>query len=83
MGPTNRIPIAELRCVTIDCWAHGQSSNLMHTPSITEIADDHIAVLDELGIEKAIFVCSSMGGVWGINAASRHQHRVAGLLLAN
>ncbi|MFI9505304.1 alpha/beta fold hydrolase [Nocardia sp. NPDC052566] len=48
---------------------------------LTDLADDVIAVADELGVESATCVGYSMGGIVGLLAAHRHPERVRGLVL--
>ena len=47
---------------------------------IEDHADDAIALLDQLGIEKALVCCWSLGVNIGFELAERHPDRVAGLL---
>jgi len=46
-------------------------------------ADAMAAVLDELGIPKAAFIGTSMGGLVGLNFALRHPDRCAALVLVS
>lgn len=46
-------------------------------------ADHVVALCDEKGIERAVFVGLSMGGYVAMRLADRHPHRVAGLVLAD
>ncbi len=52
-------------------------------PSLDVYADDVAAVLDRLGIDRAIVGGTSMGGYVAMAFCRRHPHRVAGLLLAD
>jgi pimeloyl-ACP methyl ester carboxylesterase len=40
-------------------------------------------ILDHAGVERAVLVCQSMGGVTGVRMAASQPERVAGLVLAN
>jgi 3-oxoadipate enol-lactonase len=51
-------------------------------PDPRDYAGDAVALLDQLGIERAVFVCQSMGGWTGVETALAHSGRVAGLVLA-
>jgi pimeloyl-ACP methyl ester carboxylesterase len=44
-------------------------------------ADDAVALLDHLGIDRAVFVGKSQGGFLSLRAALAHPERVAGLVL--
>ena len=44
-------------------------------------ADDTIRLLDELGIERAVFVGTSLGGIVTMLVAATQPHRIAGALL--
>ncbi|GAA5073734.1 alpha/beta fold hydrolase [Nocardia iowensis] len=49
--------------------------------SVDDCADDVVAVLDVLGLDKAVCVGFSLGGVVSLAAAHRHPDRVSGLVL--
>ena len=44
---------------------------------------DILAVLNDAGVDKAAFVCQSMGGWTGLRTALRHPDRVTGLVMSN
>lgn len=69
------------RCVATDLPAHGDSSPT--TADLDELAELHLRLLDELGIDRCVVVGLSIGGMWGLRLAARHPERVAGLVLAN
>ncbi|MGW2396738.1 alpha/beta fold hydrolase [Kitasatospora sp. NPDC001664] len=52
-------------------------------PSLDTVADDLVELLDELGLEQAVFGGLSMGGYVAMALARRHPERIAGLLLAD
>ncbi|MGE3286495.1 MAG: alpha/beta fold hydrolase [Pseudonocardia sp.] len=64
--------------VRYDARSHGRSStaHVDHHP-----AEDLVAVMDALGIERAALVGSSMGAVTAADVAWRRPERVAGLIL--
>lgn len=64
--------------VRYDARSHGRSSTAStdHHP-----AEDLVAVLDALGIGRAVLVGSSMGAVAAADVAWRHPERVAALVL--
>jgi pimeloyl-ACP methyl ester carboxylesterase len=68
------------RCVVPDLRGFGES-----TPappfSMDQYADDVVALLDHLGIERAVVCGLSMGGYVAFALWRRHAHRVRGLAL--
>ncbi len=72
------------RVVTYDQRGTGQSAGPLPDPySIGCMADDIIAVLDELGIGRCHFVGHALGGLVGLELALRRPARVASLVLVN
>jgi pimeloyl-ACP methyl ester carboxylesterase len=71
------------RVVNVDLRGHGQSSAAPDGLSLSDLAADHVAVLDTLGIERAIWVGLSIGGMIGLRAALEHPERVGGLVIAD
>lgn len=53
------------RVVRYDSRGHGGSVVVARPTSIAELADDALAILDDLGVERAHFVGLSMGGMVG------------------
>jgi pimeloyl-ACP methyl ester carboxylesterase len=45
-----------------------------------EIVADAVAVLDAVGVERAVFVGTSMGGLYGLEAAAWYPERVLGVV---
>ncbi len=72
------------RVVALDHRGHGRgvrpSDGIVRLP---DCADDAAAVLDVLGIDRAIIVGYSMGGAVAQLVWHRHPERVAGLVLAS
>lgn len=71
------------RVVAYDARGHGQSDPAP-TPSdyrYADYADDALAVLDHLGVERAVLVGHSMGAHTAARLALTHPHRVAALVL--
>lgn len=50
---------------------------------IDQLADDALALLDALGIERAVFLGVSMGGMVALATALRAPQRIAGLVIAD
>jgi len=70
------------RVITLDQRWHGRG---IRSPRFTfsDCADDVVALLDELGIERAIVAGYSMGGAIAQLAWRQHPDRVAGLVLCS
>lgn len=64
------------RVVRYDTRGHGESPVTPGPYAIDDLADDVIALLDRLGVAKAHFVGSSLGGITGMRLASRNPDRV-------
>ncbi len=67
--------------VRFDQRGHGESETPPGPYDRRDLANDCITVLDRLGIERAILVGHSMGGVVAMAAALARPERVAGLVL--
>jgi len=67
--------------VRYDQRAHGESDAPAGPYGREDLAADAIAVLDELGIRRAILVGHSMGGIVSMATALAYPDRVAGLVL--
>src|SRR5262245_41530830 len=73
---------AQLRVVSFDFPGAGESP-LSGAPSIADLADDAVALLDGLGMPMATVCGLSMGGYVALAMAERHPARLAGLILAD
>ena len=73
----------DFRVVRVDVRGHGASPVPEGEYSLDGLADDVLAVLDELGIDKAHWVGLSMGGMIGQAFALGHSQRLGRLILAN
>jgi 3-oxoadipate enol-lactonase len=75
-------PLAERgQVVRYDQRGHGESGAPPGPCTRRDLADDAVAVLDAFGIERAIWLGHSMGGIVAMAAALAHPRRVAGLVL--
>ena len=71
------------RVVLLDLLGHGRSDRPVHAAEyrIDSYADQAIALLDELGVDRAILGGLSLGANVSLFAASRFPERVRGLIL--
>jgi pimeloyl-ACP methyl ester carboxylesterase len=74
--------VGEFRCITIDMRGFGGSA-ASPPYSMDRHADDVAAVLDTLGIERAVITGLSMGGYVAFAMWRRHRARVRALVLAD
>lgn len=72
---------AEFRCIRYDARGHGASTRAKTSFDIAALADDAVAILDNLGIEKVHFAGLSLGGMTGQALAIHHPDRLASLTL--
>ena len=69
------------RCIVMDHRGHGQSDKPASGYAIGEMAADVVAVLDHAGVNKAVLVGNSIGGMIAMQAALDAPARVQGLLI--
>jgi len=69
------------RFVTPDLRGHGESEHRRARSTQWDLMEDHVALLDHLGIDRAVGGGVSQGGFQSLRAALRHPERVAGLVL--
>ena len=73
-----------IRAVAFDLPGHGQSDQAADGDySIQQIAAAIGAVIDGLGLRRAVLVAHSLGATAAIEYADSHRNRVAGLLLVD
>lgn len=65
------------RCVTMDIRCFGRSAAPTAEFSMPLFVADVLAVLDALGIERAVLIGQSLGGMIGLRVALQHPQRVA------
>lgn len=80
----NQIPAfaAKFRTIAVDHRGSGESEAPAEGYSIPQFADDAVALLDRLGVERAHVLGYSMGGRVGQDMAARYPDRVSALILA-
>lgn len=75
-------PLAERhRVINIDLRGHGESGAIERPFSLYDMVADAVAVLDDLGIERATWAGLSIGGMIALRAALTEPGRVSRLLL--
>ena len=70
------------RAIAPDLRGFGQSPLPAGRMSMADYADDVVALLDRLGIERAVVVGMSMGGYVLLDLLERHRSRLAGAVFA-
>lgn len=69
------------RVLNLDFRGHGGSSEVTQSFSLYDAVSDVVAVLDEVGIERAVWCGLSVGGMVALRAALTCPERVEGLIL--
>jgi pimeloyl-ACP methyl ester carboxylesterase len=69
------------RIVRPDLRGHGASEHRAEDYTQWDLMEDHVALLDSLGIDRAMWGGVSQGGFQSLRAALRHPERVPGLVL--
>src|SRR5437868_9597962 len=72
-----------LQLVAPDARGHGESGRPAGGYAPADFAADALAILYQLGIERALVVGHSMGGLHSINLAARHPERVRALVIVD
>ena len=81
-GPVAPYFTADRHCVLVDILQYGQSEKCLITGPMWDFhAAKTIALMDELGIEKADFICNSWGGTIALCLAARYPDRVRSLVV--
>jgi 3-oxoadipate enol-lactonase len=82
------LPIAERlvethRVIVVEAPGHGASTDPGRAYTLTDDAHAGVELLDALGIDRAVFVGHSWGGMWALRIALTAPERVAALALVN
>jgi pimeloyl-ACP methyl ester carboxylesterase len=67
------------KVIVADSRGHGRSTRSEQPFGYELMADDYLALLDHLGIDKVALVGWSDGGIIGLDIAIRHPERLSGL----
>lgn len=70
------------RVIVPELWGHGKSGPLPpDTPTLKEVAQHQLDLLDALGVNQFALAGLSVGGMWGVELALLASARVVGLVL--
>ena len=72
-----------LELIAPDARGHGESGRPADGYAPADFVADALAILDRLGIDRAVVVGHSMGGLHSINLAARHPERVQSLVIVD
>ena len=75
--------IRDFRVLRYDTRGHGQSSVSSEPATVAALADDVIALIDYLGVERFSFCGISLGGMTGMQLALHQRERLNALILSN
>ncbi len=77
-------PPTGVRLICLDCRGHGETRPLGPETklSLTQFADDLLALQDRLGLAQAVVGGISMGAAVALNFVLRYPERVTGLVLS-
>ncbi|NRI67873.1 hydrolase [Rhodococcus sp. ACPA4] len=81
-GPVAPLFASDRRAILVDLLQYGRSDKCTITGPMWDFhAAKMVALLDELGIERADFVCNSWGGTIALNLAAKFPERVRSLVI--
>ncbi|WP_028921018.1 alpha/beta fold hydrolase [Pseudonocardia acaciae] len=81
-GPVAPLFAADRRCLLVDILQYGKSEKCRITGPMWDFhAAKTVALLDELGVARADFVCNSWGGTIALNLAAKYPDRVRSLVV--
>jgi pimeloyl-ACP methyl ester carboxylesterase len=73
---------ASHRVIAVELQGHGHTADIDRVPTYLDLADDVVALLDHLGVDRADVFGFSLGGLVAIELGLRHPTRVDRLVLA-
>jgi pimeloyl-ACP methyl ester carboxylesterase len=74
---------ATRQVIAVELQGHGRTADIEREFSFENLADDVVALLDHLGIERADVFGFSLGGLTAMSTALRHPERVGRLVVAS
>ena len=74
---------AEHQVIAVELQAHGRTADIDREMSVEYLANDVVALLDHLDIDRADFFGFSLGGLTSLQAAVRYPDRVGRLVIAS
>ncbi|ROZ50737.1 alpha/beta fold hydrolase [Rhodococcus sp. WS3] len=81
-GPVAPLFASDRRAILVDLLQYGRSDKCTITGPMWDFhAAKMVVLLDELGIERADFVCNSWGGTIALNLAAKYPERVRSLVI--
>jgi len=81
-GPVAPLFASDRRAILVDLLQYGRSDKCTITGPMWDFhAAKMVALLDELGIDRADFVCNSWGGTIALNLAAKYPERVRSLVI--
>lgn len=75
--------IGGMRHIGFDKRGHGLSTTPVGGWDIGDLADDLVAIMDHLGLERAVIAGCSVGGMIAQDVGARYPGRVTALILSN
>jgi pimeloyl-ACP methyl ester carboxylesterase len=70
----------KFRCIALDSYGAGRSKSSGEKVTLDGLAEDVVALMDSLNIQKAMVAGHSMGGTMACIVASKFPERVLGIL---
>lgn len=81
-GPVAPLFAADRRCLIVDILQYGRSEKCRITGPMWDFhAAKTVALMDELEVAEADFICNSWGGTIALNLAARYPERVRSLVV--
>jgi pimeloyl-ACP methyl ester carboxylesterase len=74
--------VASHEVIAVELQGHGRTADIDRAPTIPNLAEDVVALLDHLDIDRADLFGFSLGGLVALEAAIRHPGRAGRLVLA-
>lgn len=81
-GPVAPLFARDRRCLLVDILQYGRSEKCLITGPMWDFhAAKTVALMDELGVDQADFICNSWGGTIALNVAALYPERVRSLVV--